>query len=316
MKIAPEGLGIWIDQLSQCESGDLHKILDRCKNCGIKWICIKSGDGSLSSGFENAISVISELFHTNGIKVYTWNYSKPSTWHREVDQIHFLSKTGIDGHIVKAELEWQTVSDNQNEATLFLKALRNAVGEMFLGYSTFAIVNYHAKFPYAQFSEFCDAVFPQLYWTEFNWDVQKAISMTDSAWNLFGINNPLLKKPVWPVAGAYGNEIPGVQGTFKALDMVKFVTHYSPSPISLYCYDTASLNPNLIFDFLLARHGGFPLPVWEMTEEDLKPRKILPHAEVQVPEVPVVGHYDMTSKRTFGDHILNVLKFLFHIKHK
>lgn len=314
MKTTPEGLGIWIDQLDQCESGDLHKILERCKSSGIKWICIKSGEGSLTPGFDSAFIVIRELFHANGIKVYTWNYSKPSTWMREVSQIKFLVNAGVDGHILKAELEWQTVTDNKQEAINFLKELRTQVGDAFIGYSTFAIVNYHATFPYAQFSEFCDASFPQLFWTEFNWDIQKAISMTDSSWNLFAINNPLLKKPVCPVGGVYGNEAAGVQGTFKAMDLVKFLTHYEPSPVSLFSYDTASKIPNLTFDFLVARHGGFPLPIYQVTSEDFKPRRV-----VLYDSKPVVGHYDIAkpkSERTVGDYALNALKFLFHIQRK
>lgn len=315
VKVLPEGLGIWIWQLSHCDNGDVNKILERCKSCGIKWIGIKSGDGQLISKLEQVISDLIAPMHAQGIKVYTWNYSKPSTWVEEIVQIKKVFELGVDGHIIDAEIEWQNEPNNKALATKFLTTLREAVGDVFIAHSPFAVVNYHSTFPYAEFGKYCDAVMPQVYWTEFNWDMQKSVSMTDSSWNLFNINNPGSVKPVWPIGVTYGKGYPGVQGTLNQEEIVKFLKHYNGMPVSLYSYDAASSMFHQTFDTLakLAVNQA-PVAPEPPPEAPLLPEPTPAPDPSPTPLEPIPAPSPLISDKTIWDILRAVLSFLFHIR--
>lgn len=281
MKVMPSGLGMWLWKESQCEHGDWNKIISRCKAAGVKWIAIKSGDSERYPGWTSAhIKEVIQLCHNSGILFLTWNYSIPSTWAHQVVQIQSLFADGVDGHIIDAEIEWQVAANSDATAESFMQTLRLACGDVFIAHAPFAIVDYHAPFPYKSFGKYVDAVMPQSYWTEFNWTVENTIIQTDRSWTNFNATNPLSAKPVWPIGVTYGRGYPGVQGTLNAADIKTFLAHYSNVPVSLYSYDAAM---------------GFP--TWDVLDE-------LAGSTIQ----------SIPTKLNWFDVVVNFFKTLLHIK--
>lgn len=236
-----QGIGIWVWQESQCEGGDWNAIAQKCKAAGITWIVAKSGDSSRYPNWTTAhIKEVIQICHNNGLLFGTWNYSLPTTTQAQITQIQSLFNDGVDLHIIDAEIEWQMAPDNEAKAEAFMQALRAAIGkDVFIGYSPFAIVNYHPQFSYAGFGKYVDAVFPQNYWTEFNWPLVKAINTIDTAWMVFNLNNPSAAKPVYNIGVSYGKGYPGVAGVLNAEDLQTFMKHYDGTPFSFYSYDAA-----------------------------------------------------------------------------
>jgi hypothetical protein len=260
-----QGLGIWVWQESQCERGDWNAIAQKCKNAGIKWIVAKSGDSSRYANWTSAhLKEVIQICHDNGLLFGTWNYSIPSTAQAQIAQIKSLFDDGVDLHIIDAEVEWQTTPDSSAQAEAFMQALRAAVGnDVFLGHAPFAVVNYHPQFPYTAFGKYVNAVFPQNYWTEFNWPIQKAVITTDSAWQVFNMANPTAAKPVYDIGVSYGKGYPGVAGVLNAQDIKTFISHYNGAPCSFYSYDAAFP----LFWETLAELNAPPVPISTVKSE-------------------------------------------------
>ena len=244
MKIFPQGLGVWIWQIPQCDGGDWNKIIARCQNAGIRWVAIKSGDAYRNKQFNsaNAKNII-EKCHKHDILVYSWNYSKPVSWREEIVQIKSLFDDGVDGHIIDAEAEWQMDSNSKSLAIQFLTELRKLVPNGFIAHAPFPIVEFHLPFPYIEFGTYCDAIMPQSYWTEIDWTYKKTMDKTDLSWKTFNEKHASAAKPVYPVGVTYGKGYPKVPGELKAEDISDFINRYSNIPISLYSYDAAKSFP-------------------------------------------------------------------------
>ena len=242
MKTIPSSIGIWVWQPQQCEGGDWNKIVAKCKQAGIKWITAKSGDSTRYSYWTTAyLQNVINICHSNGILFYTWNYSLPTTYQQQVQQIKSLADDGVDGHFIDAEIEWQNAQNSNQLAETFMQSLRAEVGDLFIAHAPFSIVNYHPTFPYVGFGKYVDAVCDQAYWTEFNWSVQQTIQLSDQAWTNFNQTNPSAAKPRWPIGVSYGKGYPGVPGVLNEADIITFINHYAGLPISFYSYD-ASVN--------------------------------------------------------------------------
>lgn len=250
MKKYPIGLGMWIWKINQCDNGDWNIIINKCKNAGIRWLAIKSGDAKRNEQLNTEnLKAILEICHQNNILVYSWNYSKPTTYKDEVIQITSLINDGIDGHIIDAEQEWQTYANSKPLATEFMIKLREVVGDVFLAHSPFPIVEYHLPFPYVEFGKYCDAVMPQSYWTEINWSFQKTFDKTDFSWKEFNNKHSDANIPVYPIGVTYGKGYPNVKGELTKEDIIRFIKRYPNTPISFYSYD-ASKNFKFVWDAL------------------------------------------------------------------
>lgn len=167
----PEGLGVWIWQLSHCEGGDFQKIVDRCNQCGISWLAVKAGDGSSNGQITRSLT---DAMHAGGVNVYSWNYSTPQHAASELAYIPGLYELGIDGHILDAEIEWESVLNEQKrivpynwkpQAKDFAQKLRAAIGpKAFLADAPWPMVKSHPGFPWDEFGDVVNMRMDQLYW--------------------------------------------------------------------------------------------------------------------------------------------------------
>lgn len=241
MKVIPSGIGMWLWKPSQCENGDWNKIITKCKSGGVKWIAVKSGDTTRYAEWSSEhMKEVINLCHTNGILFLTWNYSIPTTWQAQVEQIKSLFTDGVDGHVINAEIEWQAAANTDAAAEAFMQSLRTECGDAFIAHAPFAIIDYHSQFPYETFGKYVDAVMPQAYWTEYNWKVERIISEMNLSWAKFNAANPESAKPVWPIGVTYGQGYPGVHGILVPEDVKTFLSYYNAVPVSLYSYDASA----------------------------------------------------------------------------
>lgn len=234
-----EGIGIFIWKISACEKGSWEAIVQKAVESGVYWVAVKSGDAYRNNQWSSKIAPdMIKLAHDAGLKVLTWNYSKPTTWAPEIHHISSLYEEGVDGHIINAEDEWEGY---QKDAEIFLASLRKKIGtDKFLAYSTFAFYNFHGTFPYGQFGRYCDAVMPQLYWTEQNQPYAQSAELMDKAFKDMAKAHTDAVKPVYPVGSAYGKGYRDTKGLFSTEDMRAFLKRYRGSYPSLYAWDGAS----------------------------------------------------------------------------
>jgi hypothetical protein len=308
MKTFPKYLGMWIWQVSQCENGDWNKIISKCQLAGVRWLAIKSGDANRNKQLNtDNLKKILDLCHNNGILVYSWNYSKPTTWKEEIVQIKSLFDDGIDGHIIDAESEWQTAQGNRKTAEQFLSELRKQIGDVFLAHSPFPIVEYHSIFPYTEFGKYCDAVMPQSYWTEINWSFQKTMDKTDASWVAFNDKHANAAKPVFPIGVTYGKGYPRVLGELKVEDIVAFVNRYPEVPISFYSYD-ASKNFKFVWDALIELEGIRK----KLPEPPLPP--IIIDLDKADPVIDPLADAPLPIPSTFWSNVASFISKIFGIK--
>jgi hypothetical protein len=239
------GIGIWIWKIAQCENGNWDSIIQKCIDHDIKWIAVKIGEHTRDVQWTKEFAVVAiEKCHNAGLKILGWNYSRPSSYEQEILLLSDCISDGLDGICVDAEIEWQQDPNAYTKADHFMRTLRDNVGnDIFIAHAPFPIVSYHQSFPYAVFGKYVDAVFPQSYWTELKWTVDKTISMTDSNFNQFNTSHSEAAKPVWPIGVSYGQGYPGISEPLTKEDILTFLNHYKGLPISFYSYDASANFP-------------------------------------------------------------------------
>lgn len=240
MKTAPIGIGIWIAFISSASNGDPDAIVAKCQEHGIKWLAVKSGDSARNRSWNVIAPRLVKLCHDAGIGIYTWNYSYPNSIPGQILQIHSCFGDDVDGHILDAELEWESVvykSDTGPLAQTFVDALRTHFPDKFLAHAPFAWPKYHSTFPYSQFGQL-DAVMDQSYWSEHN--NAGALAMCreiDPQWAVLPGQPPRM-----PIGVSYGAGSPWGHppGEFHGSDLLAFLDHYKDkSAVSLYSYEAA-----------------------------------------------------------------------------
>lgn len=231
---APIGLGMWIAYYAHADGGDPDAIVERCRKSGISWLAVKSGDSSRSRVWSTNAPRLIQKCHDAGIGVYSWNYSRPSTWLVQVGQIVASFDDGVDGHIVDAEVEWQAKSTGP-DAKAFVDALRAHLGpDAFLAHAPMDYRHYHPDFPYSQFDAL-GSVMPQEYWTEHN-DLGAIHTIKDVSKDWETVQG------FAPVGVTYGKgtswgKPPGV---FTEKDLTDFLDYYKgKDAVSLYSYEAA-----------------------------------------------------------------------------
>lgn len=212
----PFGKGMWIWNLSQCEGGDISKIIDKCKKYGVNYLIIKSYDGE--NAFPNNANwqltrQVTDQFHANGISIYSWSFNYGYNPEREAAlALWSLEQLGVDGHVFNAESEWRDLSDPAGAAHRMLKIVRDKHPEAFLAHAPFPYIKYHTKFPYKEFGYYCDAVMPQVYHGTIGITVEQMIADMYEQWTNWerqwiASGHGQSVKPIIPLGQVYDNPI-------------------------------------------------------------------------------------------------------------
>jgi hypothetical protein len=189
-----KGIWIWYFQYTGYTARDLAV---KCRDDGIGYVLIKSGqDGSYWSQRYNEANV--REFTSRGITVFAWPYITPNNIQGSIDAtVQAARVPGTAGVILDVEVEWEGSSPTTNAqaAEDLCNGIRREVPNVFLGYTSFGWIGYHANLPFDAFDRTCGDVFmPQVYWSDrgVTWDhgYAQAVEMLNAA---------NLRAPVWMI---------------------------------------------------------------------------------------------------------------------
>ncbi len=238
-----EGKGMWIWQLWTPADSNLTATIDRLKSEGVNWVVVKVGDSdsyynrsgkSLYNWAANhgGMAGVVSTFHANGIKIFGYQYVRGySYWGNGVSEADvanmILDIHGIDGLLIDAEIEYDTLSNRVTAAQAYLDTIRAYHPASFIGLTAWARVAVHITFPWTTFLDGVGVNMPQTYWaarpvtpatelsrmsSDFTYYTGQWVSSGDSA----------AAKPIMPIGQAeyfgYGSNVfPGDIQTFCTL---------------------------------------------------------------------------------------------------
>lgn len=238
------GKGMWIWQLWAASSGNLSVVIDKLKSVGVTWVVIKMADSdsyynrstkslyTWASTYGGMDSVVS-TFHANGIKImgYQYVYGTPhwSLGFSESDVANMiLSVKGIDGLLVDAEIEYETLAANSSTAQSYMDSIRAHYPSSFVALTSWARVAVHSTFPWVAFLTRVDVNMPQTYWaarpttptTELS---RMSTDFTNYTNTWVGQGYTAAAKPIMPLGQAYGTVQAGEVSTFCNLSQSTYV---------------------------------------------------------------------------------------------
>jgi hypothetical protein len=171
------GKGDWIWQMNLAESDigvtTVQGVIDYEKAKGIQFLIVKCCDGGITGFNNNQFNTdLVTRCHNAGIKIigfgYVYgSYYGPNQVQSEIDaavsSMRIADSSGVpmDGFLIDAEIEYNGQSTN---AITYCQGIRAQFPHRFLAHSPYPIPSYNVSFPYIEFGEYCDAVFPQDYW--------------------------------------------------------------------------------------------------------------------------------------------------------
>lgn len=210
----PWGRGQWIWNIPNCEGGNIQAIIDKCKKYNISYVIIKSYDGENcfpSNANPQLTKAITDQFHANNIRVYSWSFNYGANPEREANlALWSLEQLGVDGHIFDAETAFEELPDPAGAANHILQKVRSAHPDAFLAHAPYPYIDYHTRFPYLEFGKYCDAVMPQMYWGTIGISVDKMVAdmfaqwtKWENSWQASGHGESI--KPIIPLGQAYDN---------------------------------------------------------------------------------------------------------------
>ncbi len=147
--------GMWIWELWVANNGSLTAVIDKLKTIGATWAVIKMGDSdsdynssgkslytwaSVYGGMDSVVST----FHRNGMKIlgYQYVYGAPH-WGlglSEADVANkILSVKGIDGLVVDAEIQYDTLSTRAFAAQSYMDSIRAHHPGSLVGLTSWAV---------------------------------------------------------------------------------------------------------------------------------------------------------------------------------
>jgi hypothetical protein len=137
-------------------------------------------------------------FTSRGIAGFAWPYITPSDITGSVAAaVKAAQVPGTAGLILDVEVEWEGASSMTyaQQATDLCNGIRSGAPGVFLGYTSFGWIGYHANLPFAAFDHACGDVFmPQVYWSDrgvtWQYGYDQAKQMLDAAG---------LHAPVWMI---------------------------------------------------------------------------------------------------------------------
>ena len=222
------GKHVWIWMLSQV--GPPEHIVRRAVDMKLSGLLVKAWDGGTSGLFLDQLKQMLDPAHDSGLLVGAWGYSYGNNISGEVKAMQKALKAGADWLVIDAEDEYESREGAKRALSLGLELTQNLGAKVPLGYTTFALSQYHDSFPYAEFSSFCSVCLPQIYWGLMDFPLDEVFAMA-----LRGLAKH--KLPVAPIGQCYGEVTPGEIIRFSELARINDLPG-----ISYYSWQHASEN--------------------------------------------------------------------------
>ena len=251
---APTGVGIWIAFPSMLGLNPLG-IATMLKLANFDWVAPRGGEGSHID--TNWTAAHTRACADLGIPTYRWIFSRPGSWHAEVQSARRFQDEGDAGYIIDAESAWERPG-LFDVASLYCEELDAKLGSnYFIADAPWPYVSYHwaldvhgkpvSGFPFHAFAPRMNARMPQAYWTEIsNQGARHHLPRIDMEWQKFNARFPELARPVWPIGITYGKaemkrwgsqQLP--PGEITAEDLEFFDDRYRLGPRSYYSREAA-----------------------------------------------------------------------------
>ncbi|MDD4237500.1 MAG: hypothetical protein PHT62_02925, partial [Desulfotomaculaceae bacterium] len=179
------GKQMWIWELDLVEKGVIKNIITKAVGLGLTGLLVKAWDGLR---YWDQLDRIAGAAKEAGLFVGAWGYSYGNNISGEIKCMEKAVKGGADWLIIDAEIEYENQNGEKKAASLSSGISSSSVFQnVKLGYSTFALPAYHAKFPYKGFSAFCDVALPQVYWGDFGMSPVDALKKCVQQHSQFGL---------------------------------------------------------------------------------------------------------------------------------
>jgi hypothetical protein len=165
------------------KSAPLDTILARLQKAKINWVAIKLGDSD-AYWLRGKSSILNWLkaqnltfeqmlakFRDAGIKVHGFHYIRGSNnWNlsTEVECAKNIIESGVDGYIMDAEFELETLLNSEKYMEDFFAQVSTSpsFANIPIGYTTYSQLSKHFKIPYKVFEKFSDFLITQNYWVD------------------------------------------------------------------------------------------------------------------------------------------------------
>jgi uncharacterized protein (TIGR02246 family) len=161
MTLAGKGIYVW--QLNRIAQGHVPTMVSKARDAGLTHVLIKVADGATAYNGELLPSAI-EAFHGAGIQVWGWAW----IWLRAPEDeatvaADLVTTLGMDGFVVNAE---HPAKGRVGESELYMQVLRDRVGALPIGLSSYRYPQLHSTLPWEAFLSRCDWNLPQMYWID------------------------------------------------------------------------------------------------------------------------------------------------------
>ena len=250
--------GMWIWKLWTANGGSLNDVIFQLKSVGVTWIVIKMADSdsyynksgqslySWAATYGGMDSVVS-AFHANDIKImgYQYVYGIPhyGLGYSEAAVANMiLSVKGIDGLLVDAEIQYDTLATRSATAQAYMDSIRAHNPGAFVALTSWARVAGHSTFPWVSFLTRSDVNMPQTYWAARPLTPSSELSKMSSDFSTYTqtwVNQgyPAAAKPILPLGQAetfgYSNDV--VAGDVATFCLLSQSTYHYPG-VSLWEY--------------------------------------------------------------------------------
>lgn len=200
----PAGRNLYIWRLSRCERGNIERIIQRCKRCGITGLFIKAGDQGRPWG--QFTQTLVERLHAAGLKVYGWSYDTPDRIQEQFDVARRVRDLGADGYLIDAEIEWDKDPKADAHAAEYADLLATLASDRFcILDAPWDVVAAHRSFPFTAFSKGVIARCPQNYHIAHKMSVRKSWDRFWDSWTKYGKQRPAAVRPLVPSLSAWGD---------------------------------------------------------------------------------------------------------------
>jgi hypothetical protein len=247
------GKGMYLWQLWSSHGGgrNLDAIIARLQSAGVGWIVIKMADGNSNynspdhslynwavANYGSMDSVVS-VFHSNGIKLlaFQYVYGIPRRWSYSITETDaanmILDVKGIDGLLIDAEIQYDTLSNRDAAAQAYCDSIRAHHPEGFVGLTAWARIVGHATFPWVAFLSRVEVNMPQTYWAARPTTPQNELSIMSTQFTTYtniwiSQGDSAADKPIMPIGQGeyfgYSNDVmPGDITSFCDLSQAQYI---------------------------------------------------------------------------------------------
>ncbi len=221
--LAIAGKGMWIWKIWQADSGKVLEVIDTLKGADVTWVVVKMGDSdsyyngsgktlyNWAAAYGGMDSVVS-IFHNNGIKIFGFQYVYGTPhWGNGISEADvanmILDIRGLDGLIIDAEIQYDTLSDRVTAAQTYLDSIRAYHPTSFVALTSWARVAVHATFPWTTFLSAVAVNMPQTYWAARPTTPQTELSRMSSDFTYYTTQwvsggDSAASKPIMPLGQA------------------------------------------------------------------------------------------------------------------